>query len=146
MLKTNKSRKRKNDEGDACSSRPIRAALYVRAACFTQAILDAQREALERYAEQNNLLVVRRYVEGGLPGKMRDELMKAVMNGEADFSVIIMRDYSRWGRWPEEEASARCEYFCRKAGIDVRYVDEEKFAKGKIDPTVLMKAGRNAVN
>jgi DNA invertase Pin-like site-specific DNA recombinase len=67
------------------------------------------------------------------------------VNGEADFTIIVMRDISRWGRWPDEEASVRCEYLCRKAGIDVRYMYDEKFTKEKIDPAALMKAVRNAV-
>jgi DNA invertase Pin-like site-specific DNA recombinase len=104
---------------------PVPAALYVRAACFTQAILDEQCEALECYAERNNLLVVRRYVEGGQPGKMCDALMDAVLNGSADFTVIIMRDVSRWGRFRDADVSPYYEYTCLCAGIKVRYVIEE---------------------
>ncbi len=104
---------------------PVPAALYVRAACFTQAILDEQCEALECYAERNNLLVVRRYVEGGPPGKMRDALMDAVLSGSADFTVIIMTDVSRWGRFRDADVSPYYEYTCLCAGIKVRYVIEE---------------------
>ncbi len=112
----------KRPETEACL---IPAALYVRAACFTQAVLDEQCEALERYAERNNLLVVRRYVEGGLPGKMRDALMDAVLSGTADFTAIIMRDVSRWGRFRDADVSPYYEYTCLCAGIKVRYVIEE---------------------
>ena len=104
---------------------PVPAALYVRAACFTQAILDEQSEALECYAERNNWLVVRRYVEGGPPGKMRDALMDAVLSGSADFTVIIMRDVSRWGRFRDADVSPYYEYTFLCAGIKVRYVIEE---------------------
>ncbi len=121
----------KRPETEACL---IPAALYVRAACFTQVVLDEQCEALERYAERNNLLVVRRYVEGGQPGKMRDALMDAVLSGSADFTVIIMRDVSRWGRFRDADVSPYYEYTCLCAGIKVRYVIEET---GNVFPETL---------
>lgn len=113
------------ETGTEASLVPV--ALYVRAACFTQAILDEQREALERYAAQNNMRVVRRYVEGGLPGAMRDNLLRTVMTGEADFTVIVMRDISRWGRG-DLDVTVYYEYLCLRAGIGVRYVQEEQTA------------------
>lgn len=124
----------------------VPAALYVRAACFTQAMLDEQREALEVYAGRNGMRIVRCYVEGGQPGKMRDALMEAVLSGSADFAVIVMRDASRWGRWPDEEAAARCEYLCLKAGVLVRYVNEGEVAKSKIAQPACTKAVGNAVS
>jgi len=118
---------------------PIPVALYVRAACFTQAILDAQCEALERYAAQNNMRVVRRYVEGGLPGTMRDDLLKTITSGKADFTTIVMRDISRWGRG-DMDVTVYYEYLCRQAGIDVRYVEGGQNEGDVLDRSSMIKA------
>ena len=115
---------------------PVPAALYVRAACFTQAILDEQLANLERYAAQNNMRVFRRYVEGGLPGNELKKLVNAVTTGEADFASIVMRDSLRWGRKDPDE-TAYYEYLCRCAGIDVRYVQEEQVAERNSPSPVL---------
>ncbi len=127
----------------------LRTALYVRAACITQTTLDEQREVLERHAEQNNLLVVRRYIEGGFSGRTQGpkqkEMLEAVQTGTADFSVILMRDVSRWGRW-DMDMSAYYEHMCLCAGITVQYLDEENRVADKTDPAAAKKVNENAAN
>lgn len=127
----------------------LRTALYVRAACITQTTLDEQREVLERHAEQNNLLVVRRYIEGGFSGRTQGpkqkEMLEEVLAGTADFSVILMRDVTRWGRW-DTDMSAHYEYMCLREGIRVRYMDEENRVVDKTDPAAAKKVNENAAN
>jgi DNA invertase Pin-like site-specific DNA recombinase len=128
----------------------VRAALYVRAACITQTTLDEQRKVLERYAEQNNLRVVRRYIEGGFSGRTQGpkqkEMLEAVLAGTADFSVILMRDVTRWGRWDDADLSAYYEFMCLREGIRVRYMEEENRVADKTDPAALKKVNENATN
>jgi DNA invertase Pin-like site-specific DNA recombinase len=128
----------------------LRTALYVRAACITQTTLDEQREVLERYAEQNNLRVVRRYIEGGFSGRTQGhkqkEMLETVLNGTADFSVILMRDVTRWGRWDDADLSAYYEFMCLREGIRVRYMDEEKRVADKTDSVAAKKVNENTAN
>ena len=127
----------------------LRTALYVRAACITQTTLDEQREVLELHAEQNNLRVVRRYIEGGFSGRTQGqkqkEMLEAVQTGTADFSVILMRDASRWGRW-DMDMSAYYEFMCLRAGITVQYLDEENRVADKTDSVAAKKVNENAAN
>ena len=139
-----------NGDTEKAVAFPVPAALYVRAACITQTTLDEQREVLERYAEQNNLRIVRRYIEGGFSGRTQGpkqkEMLEAVLAGTADFSIILMRDVTRWGRYDDADVSAYYEYTCLRAGIRVRYMEEENRVADKTDPAALKKVNENATN
>jgi len=52
-------------------------------------------------------------------------LIDTVQSGEADFSIILVLDVTRWGRFQDADESAYYEYICRRAGIDVQYVAEQ---------------------
>lgn len=52
-------------------------------------------------------------------------LIRDVESGEADFSVILVYDVSRWGRFQDADESAYYEYICRRAGISVHYCAEQ---------------------
>jgi DNA invertase Pin-like site-specific DNA recombinase len=127
----------------------LRTALYVRAACITQTTLDEQREVLERYAEQNNLRIVRHYIEGGFSGftqgPQQKEMLNAVQAGTADFSVILMRDVSRWGQFQDADVSAYYEFLCRCAGIDIHYMQEEKNDGAEVARKRITEVIRSAV-
>lgn len=52
-------------------------------------------------------------------------LISDVENKRAEFSVILVLDVTRWGRFQDADESAYYEYVCRRAGIDVQYVAEQ---------------------
>jgi DNA invertase Pin-like site-specific DNA recombinase len=115
----------------------VRAAMYVRSAAYNETILRQQADLLEVYAERHDLCIVRRYVEGGKPYSQEGglkPLMAVVRNGTADFSAIILRDCTRWGRLPSPDVTAWHEHVCREANIDVHYVEEEHIKNNNPPP------------
>ena len=53
------------------------------------------------------------------------QLIKDVESGSADFTIILVYDVSRWGRFQDADESAYYEYRCRRAGIQVPYCAEQ---------------------
>jgi hypothetical protein len=56
----------------------------------------------------------------------------------ADFSIVLVYDVSRWGRFQDADESAYYEYRCRRAQIAVHYCAEPFQNDGSLT-TVLMK-------
>jgi DNA invertase Pin-like site-specific DNA recombinase len=105
----------------------IFAAQYLRMSTDMQeASLDNQAAAIEAYATERGMRVVRSYVDAGVSGLLerRDGLQALIRDVEAreiDFSVVLVYDVSRWGRFQDIDAAAHYEYVCRKAGVSVVY-------------------------
>lgn len=135
MLQTNKCAEKQGSERSSSLEPSVRGAMYVRSATVDQAALNRQTTAIESYVDRNNLQIVKRYAECGKPGRARDEMMNAVQNGKADFAVILMENITRWGRFPDADDSLYHEYLCKRAGIDVRYVQQESF-KTEVNPPI----------
>jgi DNA invertase Pin-like site-specific DNA recombinase len=51
--------------------------------------------------------------------------LKRICHGNVNFSVILVYDVSRWGRFQDADESAYYEYICRKAGVAVHYCAEQ---------------------
>lgn len=142
-------------ERQAPAPESLRVVMYVRSATINQVAsdkldgLDEQAAAIERYAERNGMQIVRRYVDDGCSGlkqgPKQKEMLNAVQTGTADFSAILMRDISRWGRFQDCDVSAYCEYLCRIAGIEVRYVWEEENAKGIVSLMQILGSIKSAL-
>jgi DNA invertase Pin-like site-specific DNA recombinase len=119
-----------------------RTALYVRSATDDEKIFEDQIALLQSCADRNGLQIVRHYVDGGVSGltqgPKQKEMLEAARTGTADFSVILMRDISRWGRFQDCDVSTCYEFLCRSAGIEVCYVlngdkDTAKAVPGMVD-------------
>jgi DNA invertase Pin-like site-specific DNA recombinase len=86
-----------------------------------------QSDAIRRYAEARGIEIVRTYADHGKSGLSiagrtgLQRLLDDVRSGRADFSVILVYDVSRWGRFQDADESAFYEYQCRRAGISVEY-------------------------
>lgn len=52
------------------------------------------------------------------------QLLADVVGGDADFSMILVFDVSRWGRFQDPDQAAHYEYICREAGVSIRYCTE----------------------
>lgn len=119
----------RNDDGRQDQSRTLaRAAEYVRMSTDHQRYsTENQSDAIRRYAEGRGIQVVQTYADHGKSGLSisgrgaLQRLIDDVRAGRADFSVILVYDVSRWGRFQDADESAYYEYLCRRAGITVEY-------------------------
>jgi DNA invertase Pin-like site-specific DNA recombinase len=101
-----------------------------------------QSDIIKRYAAQRGLEISRTYIDAGRsglnvegrPGLQR--LLADIEGGAADFSVVLVYDVSRWGRFPDSDEAAFYEYRCRAAGVKVAYCAEEFENDGSIGSDV----------
>ena len=88
-------------------------------------------EAINEYASQRHIEIVRTYADAGKSGLRLDgrdalkQLIEDVQIGTAEFSTILVYDVSRWGRFQDADESAYYEYICKRAGISVQYCAEQ---------------------
>ncbi len=90
-----------------------------------------QEQAIREYAQQRNIEIVEIYADQGKSGldiNGREALQRLIADvgaNVADFSMILVLDVTRWGRFQDADESANYEYICRRAGINVQYVAEQ---------------------
>ncbi len=90
-----------------------------------------QAARIREYATRRGIEIVRTYADAGKSGLRIDgraslqQLIKDVESGTADFTIILVYDVSRWGRFQDADESAYYEYRCRRAGIEVAYCAEQ---------------------
>jgi DNA invertase Pin-like site-specific DNA recombinase len=109
-----------------------RAVEYVRMSTeHQQYSTENQRQVIQDYAQSRGMSIVRTYTDAGKSGLRIDgrdalkQLIKDVESGGTDFSVILVYDVSRWGRFQDADESAYYEYICRRAKIEVHYCAEQ---------------------
>jgi DNA invertase Pin-like site-specific DNA recombinase len=89
-----------------------------------------QREAIQKYASDHGLEVVRTYEDPGRSGlslKQRPglrQLLQDVVSGQADYRAIVVCDVSRWGRFLDPDEAAHYEFLCTAAGVPIHYCAE----------------------
>jgi DNA invertase Pin-like site-specific DNA recombinase len=110
----------------------LRAVEYVRMSTeHQQYSTENQADKIREYAARRGIQIVRTYADAGKSGLRMDgrvslqQLIKDVESGSADFSIILVYDVSRWGRFQDADESAYYEYRCRRAGIQVAYCAEQ---------------------
>ncbi|SMF24215.1 Resolvase, N terminal domain, partial [Xaviernesmea oryzae] len=90
-----------------------------------------QADAIRQYAEARGIEIIRTYADAGKSGlkiEGRDalrQLIEDVQAGDTDFTIVLVYDVSRWGRFQDADESAYYEYICRRAGIAVQYCAEQ---------------------
>lgn len=90
-----------------------------------------QADKIREYAARRGIEIVRTYTDAGKSGLRMEgraslqQLLKDVESGTADFTIILVYDISRWGRFQDADESAFYEYRCRSAGIQVAYCAEQ---------------------
>ncbi|MDB5710365.1 MAG: serine recombinase [Sphingomonas bacterium] len=90
-----------------------------------------QADAIRHYADARGIGIVRTYADQGKSGlkiEGRDalrQLIDDVQAGDTDFTMVLVYDVSRWGRFQDADESAYYEYICRRAGIAVQYCAEQ---------------------
>lgn len=117
---------------DAFLPRKLKAAEYVRMSTEHQQYSTRnQNDKIREYAKQRGFEIVKTYADEGKSGLRIDgrpalqSLIRDVQTGAADFTLILVYDISRWGRFQDADESAYYEYICRRAGIQVAYCAEQ---------------------
>lgn len=143
-----KIERRDSADGDEIVRRG-RAAQYVRMSTEHQRYsTENQADAIAQYAARRGLEIVRTYADAGKSGlklEGRDALKKLiadVTSGMADFSVVLVYDVSRWGRFQDADQSAYYEFICREAGVTVQYCAEQFENDGSISSTIIKSMKR----
>ena len=90
-----------------------------------------QVEAIEKYAAQHQLSIVKRFVDRGRSGLSLAgrpglrHLLTQVISGSPEFGHVLVYDVSRWGRFQDTDESAFYEYTCKKACVRIHYCLEQ---------------------
>lgn len=108
----------------------VRAVAYVRMSTERQTYSIAnQVDRIKKYAEDHDMDIVTVYDDAGKSGlTMRgrpglSRLIADVQNVH-DFTVVLVYDISRWGRFQDLDESAHYEHLCRSNGVSVAYCAE----------------------
>ena len=110
----------------------MRAAQYVRMSTEHQQYSIANQAAvIADYAHGHGFELVRTYADSGISGLdlahrpgLR-QLLDDVVGHRADFSVVLVYDVSRWGRFQDADESAHYEFLCKQGGIQIHYCAEQ---------------------
>lgn len=90
-----------------------------------------QLDSIYAYAAMQGLVIIRTFVDEGRSGLSLanrpglQALLAAATDAACDFSVIVVYDVSRWGRFQDVDESAFYEYTCRRAGVTIAYCAEQ---------------------
>lgn len=129
----------------------VRAAQYIRMSTDRQIYsLEAQAAAIAVYAVKRDIDVVRTYSDEGRSGvtihrrEGLQQLIQDVQSGRADFSLVLVYDVSRWGRFQDIDESAYYEFVCKLAGIGVAYCAEQFENDGSLVSMILKALKRMA--
>lgn len=124
---------------------PVRAAQYVRMSTEHQRYsTQNQADAIAQYAKEHGMQIVRTYEDEGKSGLNLEgragllSLLSEVQEGQADFSVVLVYDISRWGRFQDADESGYWEYVCKRAGVAIHYCAEQFNNDGSL-PSVILK-------
>lgn len=127
----------------------FRAAEYVRMSTEHQQYSTLnQAEKIREYAAHRGIEIVRTYADDGKSGLSiggRASLKKLIADveaGETDFTIILVYDVSRWGRFQDADESAYYEYICHRAGINVAYCAEQFENDGSQASTIIKSVKR----
>ena len=139
------SKQNKNEE----SPEDIRAAEYVRMSTEHQKYsTENQADIIHQFAARRGYQIVRTYADEGRSGLNiggragLQQLIADVEAGRADFTVILVYDVSRWGRFQDSDESAYYEYLCKRAGIEVHYCAEQFENDGGPTSTIIKSVKR----
>lgn len=115
----------------ALGTAAVRAAVYVRMSTDVQDLsIEQQLDYIARYAAGMQYELVRIYRDQGKSGvtlRRRpglQSLLAEVVAGGHGFTVLLVYDVSRWGRFMDVDESAYYDFLCWRAGVEVVYCAE----------------------
>lgn len=130
--------------------KPARAAQYVRMSTEHQRYsTENQAEVIAEYAARHGMQIVRTYQDEGKSGLNIEgrqglrNLLNDVQAGATDFSVVLVYDVSRWGRFPDPDEAAVYEQTCKRNGIQVIYCAEQFGNDNSLGSTLLKSLKRS---
>ena len=130
---------------------PLQAAQYVRMSTDNQRFsIENQQAAIKRFAELNGITIVKEYADRGKSGLSTRgrlgllKLLSDIREGEANFSLLLVYDVSRWGRFQDPDESAYYEFLCRRAGVQVLYC-AERFENDNSPMSTVLKSLKRAM-
>ena len=107
------------------------AAEYVRMSTEHQRYsIENQTDTIRLYAAERNIKVVQTYMDYGKSGLTLqgraglERLLEDVQAGRNDYSLVLVYDVSRWGRFQNYDESAFYEHLCKRAGARIIYCAE----------------------
>ncbi|MBU1375441.1 MAG: recombinase family protein [Alphaproteobacteria bacterium] len=107
------------------------AAQYIRMSTEHQRYsIEAQEAANAAYATAHGLNLVRTYMDCGVSGLRLDgrhglkSLLADIMAGDPGYTVVLVYDVSRWGRFQDPDEAGHYEFLCRQAGVRIDYTTE----------------------
>lgn len=113
------------------------AAAWTRAAQYLRMSTERQNYSLPyqsavnaAYAAEHGYEIIRTYSDAGISGlglakrEGLKTLLADVLDGSADYEVVLVYDVSRWGRFQDPDESAHYEFLCRAAGVRIEYAAE----------------------
>jgi DNA invertase Pin-like site-specific DNA recombinase len=134
---------------DHDAAKSLRAAQYVRMSTDHQKYsIENQAAAIAAYAAHRDIAIVRTYADHGRSGVRIDgreelqRLIKDVRNRQTDFTLILVYDISRWGRFQDADEAAYYEFLCKEAGIRVLYCAEQFENDGSLVSAILKNMKR----
>ena len=127
------------------SSHPtLRAAEYVRMSTeHQQYSTQNQAKTIREYAEHRGIEIIKTYSDDAKSGLViggraaLQQMIADVEAGDAEFSVILVYDVTRWGRFQDVDESAYYEYRCRRGGMQVEYCAEQFENDGSPTSTIV---------
>jgi hypothetical protein len=130
----------------------FRAAQYVRMSTEHQQYSTSnQGDKIKEYADKRGIEIVRTYADDGKSGlsiggrASLQKLIADVESGAADYTLILVYDVSRWGRFQDADEAAFYEYKLKRKGIHVVYVAEQFENDGSPVSTIVKGVKRATV-
>jgi DNA invertase Pin-like site-specific DNA recombinase len=111
----------------------LRAVAYLRKSTRDQQenSIFNQRKAIDAFAERHDISIVKYLVDDGISGltmekrdAFKELINEYVIAGKMEFTIILVLDVTRWGRFQDIDESAHLEYVCRKNGKEIIYITE----------------------
>jgi DNA invertase Pin-like site-specific DNA recombinase len=122
----------------------LRAAQYLRMSTEHQQYSPLnQSEAIAKYASPRRIEIVRTYADHGRSGlslagrRGLRALLDDVTDQRNDYSLLLVYDVSRWGRFQDADESTYYEYLLKKAGVHVHYCAEQFANDGSISSALI---------
>ncbi len=141
------NRKRRKQHPEIVTSQtilpPIRVAAYVRTARQEPQLASNQMDVIREYARRHGMQIVKKYSDEGKSGvniqarKSLARMIREVQDGQINFSAVLLRDVSRWGRFQDADESPYYEYLCRRAGVSIHYCAEHPESEGMSASTII---------
>ena len=118
----------KQEKKTDCPSRRKAAAYLHGAASYVSdnpeyPVTWVQSDLIYAYAEKNGMDIVKTYSDVGKSRKGLKSMIADVHSSAAEYGVILMHDITHWGRFQDIDESAHYEFICRRAGVEVHYVE-----------------------